>query len=522
GFGDPYTAAERLSRSLRAVTGWPLGLVSAEQLADDADPLWAAPVDPGQGNALGYLTIGQLRDEPPPPPHGGPDAPACRYVPAEQATELAGSLVELLQELFRTRTALASREAELSIGVPVARPTDTPMQLAMRLEMVVRGGAEGIGCHAAGLYLLDAATTQLKLRSYWGLPPDRLADPARPLQGAVGDLEALTGHAVVLENRTLFDYWNVPETCEAALCVPVSTATALLGTLWFYSEDPRSFSDREANLAEIVAGRLAVELERETLLSEAVTSVDERRQFDAAQSLLQMQLPAAGPQSNTWEVSGWAAPDMTRCSAFYDWFPVADGQLGVAAGETPASGLAGMLAAQSVRASLRAHAAHETDPAELLSRTNIDLWRGAVGDQFAAALCATFDPDDSAAVRLAVAGSIGVWRLSAGGVESVIDPQVPLGVEPTSVYQTTSLRVGPGECLVVASEAVCQQFATGSSVDRDFVGVLSRLADTDRETADWLQRAVVELLDAGGLANDPAAGTVVVIRRRELAESDRQ
>ncbi|MFV2067011.1 MAG: hypothetical protein ACC645_08515, partial [Pirellulales bacterium] len=37
GFGDSYRGAERLCRSFRAVTGWPLRLVNAEQLADDAD-----------------------------------------------------------------------------------------------------------------------------------------------------------------------------------------------------------------------------------------------------------------------------------------------------------------------------------------------------------------------------------------------------------------------------------------------------------------------------------------------------
>jgi len=513
GFPAAYPAAERLCRSFRAATGWPLHLVPAERLTENADPLWSAPVDPGQGNTPGYLTIGPSHDAGRP---GVLDLPACQRVPIEHVTELAGSLAELLQELLRARAALVNREAELSMGVPVTGAVDTPMQLAMRLEMVLRGGAEGIGCHAAGLYLLDAATTQLKLRSYWGIPPDRLADPARTLQGAVGDLEALTGHAIVLENRTLFDYWNVPEPCEAAVCVPVSTSTTLLGTLWIFSEDPRSFSDREVNLAEIVAGRLAVELERETLLHEAVASVDQRGQCATAQALLQTQLPATGPQSDAWEVSGWAAADMVHDSACYDWFPAAGHQLGVAICEPPTAGLAGALAAQSVRASLRAHAVHAADPAELLSLTNIDLWRSAAGDQFAAVLCAAFDPDDGKRVRLSAAGSIGVWRLSRDGAESVVDPHVPLGVEPASTYVTTSVRMAPGECLVAASGALYQRFVVGGQTADHVATILGKLGDADRETADRLQRAVLQRI-----ANDPPAGALWVLRRRDLVLSDR-
>ena len=70
----------------------------------------------------------------------------------------------------------------------------------MRLEAVLRGGTEAVDCQAAALYLLDDATSQLKMRSCWGLPLDRLAAPARPLKGAVADLEALLGHAVVIED----------------------------------------------------------------------------------------------------------------------------------------------------------------------------------------------------------------------------------------------------------------------------------------------------------------------------------
>ena len=51
----------------------------------------------------------------------------------------------------------------------------------------------------------------------------------------------------------------------AAVCVPVSTPTMLLGTLWVFCHKRRDFNDRETNMLEVVAGRLAADLERETL-----------------------------------------------------------------------------------------------------------------------------------------------------------------------------------------------------------------------------------------------------------------
>ena len=106
--------------------------------------------------------------------------------------------------------------------------------LAERLQAALLAGGEAVGCDAAAIYLLDEATTELKLRSSWGLPFDRLTAPARPLQGAVADLEALLGHAVVLNDDNLMATWNAPEDFPAAVCVPVSSPTTLLGTLWVF------------------------------------------------------------------------------------------------------------------------------------------------------------------------------------------------------------------------------------------------------------------------------------------------
>ena len=117
----------------------------------------------------------------------------------DAAQRLAGSIAELLSELLDTRRVLWQREAELAAGVPGSAPRGRKAP-GRPFGSRIAGGAEAVGGDAIALYLLDEATTELKLRCSWGLPFDRLAAPARPLQGAVADLEALLGHAVVLDD----------------------------------------------------------------------------------------------------------------------------------------------------------------------------------------------------------------------------------------------------------------------------------------------------------------------------------
>jgi phosphoserine phosphatase RsbU/P len=191
-----------------------------------------------------------------------PEAAVAR----EAAESLGGAIGGLLGELCETRNIVRKREAELAAGVPTVSRNDEEQHLAARLEASLKAAAEAVGCDAAALYMLDDATTELKMRSAWQLPFERMMAPPRPLQGAVADLEALLGHAVVLGDDTLMAMWKVPENFPAAVCVPVSSPTALLGTLWIFSRAKRDFNDRETNVIEIVAGRIAAELEREVLL----------------------------------------------------------------------------------------------------------------------------------------------------------------------------------------------------------------------------------------------------------------
>jgi hypothetical protein len=164
---------------------------------------------------------------------------------------LAKSLASLLNDTQRLRYEVWRREAELAAGVPVTRRPDDQQHLAERLTAVLQAGTQAVGCQAAGLYLLDEATTQLKLRAAWGLPDDCLLAPPRPLRGAIADLEALTGHAVVLDDTALLPHWHCPENYPAAVCVPVSSPSIPLGTLWVFCESTRDFSPQETNLLEL-------------------------------------------------------------------------------------------------------------------------------------------------------------------------------------------------------------------------------------------------------------------------------
>ncbi|MGC3972426.1 MAG: GAF domain-containing protein [Pirellulales bacterium] len=264
----------------------------------------------------------------------------------------------------------------MAAGIPVATKVQPQRHLVERLESVLRAAAEALGCKAAAAYLLDDATTELKLRAAWGLPEDRLMEPARPLRGAKADLEALAGHAVALEDATLFPHWNLPEPARpAAVCVPISSPTELLGTLWVFADEKRPFSDHEVNLVELSAGRIAADLEREVLLTETRQREDLRRDWDEAVQHRRVREPQVAPLVEGWDIVGTMQQPEEALGEFYDWLVPEEGAVTTAVGRVEEKGLAAALSVESLRSAWRAHVHHERDLTKLLERVNDDLWR---------------------------------------------------------------------------------------------------------------------------------------------------
>ncbi|MDO5553720.1 MAG: GAF domain-containing protein [Planctomycetia bacterium] len=190
------------------------------------------------------------------------DQEATAHQEAEVVAALAKSLATVLSELYLWSGIARQRETELAVcSVRNGAPYSVDRTLADRIYSALKQGAQVVGCQAAAIYLLDEATSCLKVRCVWGLPEERLADAPRPLKGALADLEAMLGNAVILNENYLTDLWKAPETFNAALCLPLTASTSVLGTLWLYSDEKTKFTDHDLAILEILADRLALELE---------------------------------------------------------------------------------------------------------------------------------------------------------------------------------------------------------------------------------------------------------------------
>ena len=502
--GEDLAAIADVAGTFRQATGWRLEVGPGDAPRETPNLMWSAPVNPGVGIAPGHIRLfSQSTDA------NDPGSP----VSLDDASRLAGAVGNLWGELIATRHALWQREAELAAGVPLVVRNDrnTP-HLSQRLEAVLQAGVDATGCDAAALYLLDSATSELKLRSSWGMPRRRLTEPARPLRGALADLEALLGHAVVLSDPSMHDYWKVPEAGFATcVCVPVASPSMPLGTLWIYCRQPRNFSDAQTNVLEVVAGRIASDLEREVLLDEASLSREHTKQVVAAQRAQQGQLPAGTPLVDDWDVAARLSHAGPLGGTFYDWFALEDGSLAVVAGDALQHGVAGALTATALRSAARTIAPSRDAVERLPEKANAVLWTGASGNQCGGLFQAILE-SASPRASLAAAGPLRVLSIAAGEATVLAGPSNPIGWQAELHTERVRHEMADGELLLV--------YGTGYLADCDEL----TLATLDAHLAQTLEpvarRPATELVEAadGALRAHPgidaADRALVVIQCR--------
>lgn len=501
---EDLAALERVCETFSAATGWRLEYATGPVPAEQTNLMWSAPVDPGVGASPGHIRLFL------PPERSADFTPR---VTLEECGPLADSIGRLWSELLSTRHALWQREAELAAGVPLVVRDDDELapSLGERLEAVLRGGAEAIGCQAAALYLLDAATTELKLRSSWGLPRRRLTEPARPLRPALADLEALLGHAVVLVEPALFDHWKVPEQgFPACVCVPVASPSMPLGTLWAFCDHPREFSDAQTNILEVVAGRIAADLERETLVDEAVSARDQSQQVAAAERFEREQLPRIAPLVDGWEIAAAAYHAGPLGGSFYDWFALGDGSLSVVAGDVCAAGIEGALTASSLRGAARAFEPDRKKAHRLVEKANSILWTGSAGNAQAGLFHAIVE-NGGRSIEYASAGPIRVLAVGDDAVTVLAGHSAPLGRDEKVKLATRHRSLSPGALLLAYGTTFM-----GEADEEVLAALDTRLAlalePRLRQTADELVGFVGEVLQSYG-ARDSADRLLVLIKR---------
>lgn len=299
-----------------------------------------------------------------------------------------------------------------------------------------------------------------------------------------------------------------PGAADAGLTLPLVARGRELGTLVAGPVEGAPFGADTAAVARAVADRAALALDNALLYAQR-----ERVAVTLQEELLPPRLPSI-PWLDVAARYSAAGEGNEVGGDFYDLFASGDGWQ-VVIGDVVGKGPAAAAVTGLARHTMRAVAAYEGAPSQLLRVLNDALLAERGGRRLASVACVRLDPEgDGLALTVSVAGHPLPYVVRTDGtVRAVGRFGQLLGVEEDLVVFNAHERLGPGDLLVLYTDGVVDASGPdGAFTEEHLPALLAELAGLAPSRA--LQRVEAAVLAAsGGRPRDDVAMIALTVRR---------
>lgn len=267
------------------------------------------------------------------------------------------------------------------------------------------------------------------------------------------------------------------------------------------------FNAEEVTLLSILATQVGIAVRNARLHEEAV----ERRVVDEelamARSIQEAILDEENPEREGVDVAALSIPSRHVGGDYFDVIDMADGSLGLAVGDVSGKGVPAALLMSMLHAALHAQMNGTVSSSVVMKRMNEILCRSTSAEKFATFFFGFYDPAERI-LRFTNGGhNFPMLLRKDGTVDYLEEGGLVLGMLEESIYREKSVSLSPGEMLVLYTDGVTEETASGN--DDDLFGedrlleVLRRgSAGRAEEIVRDVRRSVESFTGGGGFSDD--------------------
>jgi serine phosphatase RsbU (regulator of sigma subunit) len=192
-------------------------------------------------------------------------------------------------------------------------------------------------------------------------------------------------------------------------------------------------------------------------------------ELDAAREIQQRLVPKSIPALSGCHVEAAYLPAQEVGGDFYQILPRPDGSVVIALGDVSGKGLKAAMTGALAIGALRTLAFEGLDSAAILMRLNAELVRAKNGG-FVTCFCGVLEP--CGILRFANAGHLAPF---CNGREVQVSGTLPLGIDPNTTYEESTLALEPGDRVTLLSDGVVEaQSASGELFGFERTAAISR------------------------------------------------
>jgi serine phosphatase RsbU (regulator of sigma subunit) len=192
------------------------------------------------------------------------------------------------------------------------------------------------------------------------------------------------------------------------------------------------------------------------VLLEVADRLSLKNDLEIARAIQEAMLPQDTHRAIGVEVHGLTRPANTVGGDFYDIQPLPDGRVVIGLGDVAGKGSPAALLMALLLAMLRTLLDEGLEPAVLVDRLNLQIWRHAPRSRFITLFVGVFDPASGELTYVNAGQTPPLLRRADGSCEWLRAGGIALGLRESSRYDAAATTLAPGDLLVLYSDGITE------------------------------------------------------------------
>jgi sigma-B regulation protein RsbU (phosphoserine phosphatase) len=328
------------------------------------------------------------------------------------------------------------------------------------LDKLAEAAVKIVRVKACSMRLLDEDANDLTMRSTYGLSEEyRNKGPVTKDDTVVK--AAFAGEAVVLDDmrvddRVKYKEATIQEGLVSQLTVAMQFKNKAIGVLRLYSPKPKHFDEDDINLARAVASQCAVAITNAKLYAEAIEGARITEQVRLAAHIQRRMIPEKAPRIEGLDIAATYIPCFEVGGDFYDFLQVNQHCLIVAIADVMGKGIPAALMMSLFRGAVRTYARAEDGGASVpsvIAKLNRMMCDECRDGEFVTMFYAVIDLEDMT-ITYCNCGHEPTVLMRNGQIIELEKGGLVLGVEAKTEYQTETIALRDGDCLLFFSDGL--------------------------------------------------------------------
>ncbi|HSL22961.1 MAG TPA: GAF domain-containing SpoIIE family protein phosphatase [Vicinamibacterales bacterium] len=301
---------------------------------------------------------------------------------------------------------------------------------------------------------------------------------------------------------------------QSEIAVPIVTNAQVIGALNVESDRLDAFTPEDGELLEAFAVAAAISIEKAVLHRQVVEKHLIEQQLKIAREVQASLLPAAPPAVQGYDIAGLNLPAWDIGGDYFDYFPLADGRLGLVIADVSGKGVPAALLMATFRAALRSEVRKNRPIPAIISDVRGTLIESMDTSRFVSAVFGVLDPGPGTFTYVNCGHNPPMLLHARGESELLAAGGPALGMFDGERAAPGTVHLDPGDTLLLYTDGVVE--STDASLAEFGEARLARVL------SDYAARPAGEIIGALLEATRSYAGrerydddfTLVVVKRR--------